>query len=53
MGPALLTLGVGYGWGEEVDNELTDVIDPEGEEGLRARFLFRSMKALFGFQVGV
>jgi hypothetical protein len=52
-GPALLTLGAGYGWGEEIDTELTNVIDPEGEEGLQARFVFRSLRVLFGFQVGI
>ena len=51
VGPALMTLGLGYGWGEELDEELTNVIDPEDEEGLQARFVFRSFKALFGFQV--
>ena len=53
VGPALLTLGFAYGWGRRVDDELTNVIDPEGQEGLEATFVFRSMRALFGFQVGV
>ncbi len=52
VGPALLTLGVGYGWGSKVSQELTDVINP-GDGNLEARFLFRNMRALFGFEVGV
>jgi hypothetical protein len=53
VGPALLTLGLGYGWGKEIDEELTNVIDPEGEEGLEATFVFRNIRALFGFEVGL
>lgn len=53
VGPARLTLGLGYGWGEKMDTELTNVIDPEGDRGLEALFVFRSLRALFGFEVGV
>ena len=52
VGPALLTLGAGYGWGSEVGRELTNLIQP-GDEGFEATYVYRSIKLLFGFEIGV
>ena len=49
---ARFTLGVGYGWGSEIDNELTDLLRREDED-FEAKFVFRSFKLLFGFEIGV
>lgn len=49
---ARLTLGFGFGWGSKVDQNLTDLLrqdDPDFE----ATYVFRSMKLLFGFEIGV
>jgi hypothetical protein len=43
---ARLTLGVGYGWGSKVDQALTD-------EDFEAKFVYRSFRFLFGFEIGV
>ena len=49
---ARLTLGIGYGWGSEVDRELTDLLKEEKED-FEATYVYRSIKLLFGFEIGV
>lgn len=49
---ARLTLGIGYGWGSEVDKELTDLLREEKED-FEATYVYRSIKLLFGFEIGV
>lgn len=49
---ARLTLGIGYGWGSEVDSELTDLLKEEKED-FEATYAYRSIKLLFGFEIGV
>lgn len=49
---ARLTLGIGYGWGSEVDRELTDLLKREDEDFV-ATYVYRSIKFLFGFEIGV
>lgn len=49
---ARLTLGIGYGWGSEVDSELTDLLKEEKED-FEATYVYRSIKLLFGFEIGV
>jgi hypothetical protein len=51
VGPALLTIGAGYGWGRKVDEQLTDILQQEDEE-FQATFVYRNMKVLFGFEIG-
>ena len=47
-----LTLGLGLGWGSEVDQELTDLLKQEDPDFV-ATYEFRSLKLLFGFEIGV
>jgi hypothetical protein len=49
---ALLTLGIGYGWGSKVDRALTDLLSEEDED-FEATFVYRSFRFLFGFEIGV
>lgn len=49
---ARITLGVGYGWGSEIDRELTDVLKQEDED-FEATYVYRSIKLLFGFEIGL
>ena len=49
---ARLTLGFGFGWGSKVDQELTNVLNQEDPDFV-ATYVFRSMKLLFGFEIGV
>jgi hypothetical protein len=49
---ALLTLGIGYGWGSKVDQALTDLLREEDED-FEATFVYRSFRFLFGFEIGV
>jgi len=49
---ARLTLGLGYGWGSKVDQELTDLLRQEDPD-FKATYVFRSIKVLFGFEIGV
>jgi hypothetical protein len=49
---ARFTLGVGYGWGSEIDRELTDLLKQEDED-FEATYVYRSIKLLFGFEIGV
>ena len=49
---ARFTLGVGYGWGSEVDRELTDLL-PEKQEDVEATYVYRSIRLLFGIEIGV
>ena len=49
---ARLTLGIGYGWGSEIDKELTNLLRDEDED-FAATYVYRSIKLLFGFEIGV
>jgi hypothetical protein len=49
---ARLTLGIGYGWGSEIDKEITDLLRQENAN-FEARYVYRSIKLLFGFEIGV
>ena len=49
---ARLTLGIGYGWGSQVDRELTDLLKEEKED-FEATYVYRSIRLLFGFEIGV
>ena len=49
---ARLTLGLGYGWGSEVDQELTDLLREEKED-FEATYVYQSLRLLFGFEIGV
>jgi hypothetical protein len=49
---ALFTVGVGFGWGEEVDQELTDIFQGTSED-FQATFVYRSLRLIFGFEVGL
>jgi hypothetical protein len=49
---ARFTLGVGYGWGSKVDERLTGLFRGENED-FQPKFIFRSFKFLFGFEIGV
>lgn len=49
---ARFTLGLGYGWGREVDRELTDLLRGQ-DENYEATYVYRSLKLLFGFAIGV
>jgi hypothetical protein len=51
VGSALFTIGGGYGWASEVDDQLTGLL--QGENGdLEARYVYRSFRVLFGFEIG-
>jgi hypothetical protein len=52
VGTTRLTLGGGYGWGREVASELTDLIR-ESDENFEATQVYRNIRLLFGFEVGV
>jgi hypothetical protein len=49
---ARFTLGIGYGWGSEADQELTDLLK-DRDEDFEATYVYRSLKLLFGFEIGV
>jgi hypothetical protein len=49
---ARLTLGVGYGWGSKADQALTDLLSQEDPD-YEAKFVYRSFRFLFGFEIGV
>lgn len=48
---ARLTLGFGYGWGSQVDRELTDLLRQQDED-FEATYVYRSTKLLIGFAIG-
>ena len=52
VGSALFTIGGGYGWGSEVDDQLTALLRSENAD-LEARYVYRSFRVLFGFEIGV
>ena len=52
VGVARFTLGFGYGWGREVDQQLTDILQQEDED-FEATFVYRSMRFIFGFEIGL
>lgn len=47
---ARLTLGAGYGWGSSSASALLDVV---GDEDLEPRYVYRRLRILFGFELGV
>ncbi len=49
---ARLTLGFGFGFGSKVDQELTNILRQEDPD-FEATYVFRSIKLLFGFEIGV
>ncbi|MFC2085711.1 hypothetical protein ACFLRO_00710 [Bacteroidota bacterium] len=51
VGPALMTLGLGYGWGEKSARELLDIIGDDSE--LKPIYVYTNFRALFGFEIGV
>jgi len=48
---ARLTLGLGYGWGSAIDQELTD-LGREEDDDFVATYDYRNIKLLFGFEIG-
>jgi hypothetical protein len=52
VGAARFTLGFGYGWGREIDQQLTDILQQEDED-FEATFVYRSMRFIFGFEIGL
>ena len=52
VGSARFTLGLGYGWGRKVDEGLTDVLREEDAD-FEATFVYRSMRVIFGFEIGI
>ena len=52
VGPVLLTLGAGYGWGSKVDQNLTDVLQQEDVD-FEATFVLRNVRLLFGFELAL
>ena len=52
VGTVRFTLGLGYGWGSKLDQRLTDVLREEDED-FEATFVFRSIRVIFGFEIGV
>jgi hypothetical protein len=51
VGAVRFTLGVGYGWGSEVDQELTDLLN-QNDPSFEATYVYRSMRLIFGFEIG-
>jgi hypothetical protein len=49
---ARFTLGVGYGWGKKLDQNLTDALKGEDEE-FAATFTYRNIRLIFGFEIGI
>lgn len=49
---ARLTLGIGYGWGSETAQGLTEVLREEDPD-FEATYAYRSIRLLFGFEIGV
>ncbi|UCD25729.1 MAG: hypothetical protein JSW51_07400 [Gemmatimonadota bacterium] len=52
IGSARFTLGVGYGWGKKLDRNLTDALKGEDEE-FEATFVYRNIRLIFGFEIGI
>lgn len=52
IGPARFTLGLGYAWGRKVDEGLTDVLREEDAD-FEATFVYRSIRVIFGFEIGI
>ena len=52
VGSALFTIGGGYGWGSKVDDQLTALLQNENRD-LEAKYVYRSFRVLFGFEIGV
>lgn len=51
VGPVRLTLGGGYGWGRKLDRQLTDLIS-QSDPDFEATYVYRSLRFIFGFEVG-
>jgi hypothetical protein len=49
---ARITLGAGYGWGNEPAQELTDLLR-EQDPDFDAKFVYRSFRLMFGFELGL
>jgi len=49
---ARFTLGVGYGWGKKLDQNLTDALKGEDEEFV-ATFTYSNIRLIFGFEIGI
>jgi hypothetical protein len=52
LGPARFTLGLGYAWGEKLDEVLTDALQQDDPD-FEAIFVYRSMRVIFGFEIGI
>lgn len=52
VGSALFTIGGGYGWGSTVDDQLTGLL-PDENSDLEAKYVYNSIRLLFGFEIGV
>ncbi len=52
VGSARFTLGLGYAWGQKVDQRLTDILQEEDAD-FEATFVYRSMRVIFGFEIGI
>jgi hypothetical protein len=52
IGRARLTLGAGFAWGQQVDRELTELIQP-ADEDFEATYVYRGYRILFGLEFGV
>ena len=49
---ARLTLGIGYGWGSETAEGLTELL-ADADPDFEATYAYRSIRLLFGFEIGV
>ncbi|UCG88203.1 MAG: hypothetical protein JSW71_06570 [Gemmatimonadota bacterium] len=49
---ARFTLGAGYGWGRKLDQNLTNTLRQEDDD-FEATFVFRSIRFIFGFEIGI
>ena len=52
IGSARFTLGLGYAWGRKVDEKLTNILREEDAD-FEATFVYRSMRVIFGFEIGI
>ena len=49
---ARFTLGAGFGWGNEIDRGLSDALQQE-DPNFQATFVYRGVRLIFGFEIGV
>ncbi len=52
IGSSRITLGAGYGWGDHLAPELTDLLSDQGADS-EAKLVYRSFRLLFGFELGL